>query len=64
MQKDSAEHEKYKRFEYKAYKKLHREVLGDQGFPTIKKRAYMMPGYKRVLDKEDRTIYERALKKQ
>ena len=64
IENDSPGHKMFKKFEYKAYKRLHRDVLGDQGFPTLKKRAYMMPGYKRVLDKEDRTVYEKGLKKQ
>ena len=41
--------DRYKSFEYRAYKRLHRVVFSDEGIPTLKKRAYRMPGYRKVL---------------
>lgn len=55
--------DRYKAFEYKAYKRLHRVVISDHGAPDLKKRAYKMPGYRKVLDTDERAIYEKVLDK-
>lgn len=60
----SKEFEAYKQFEYKAYKKIHKIVLADEGIPNLKKRAYQMPGYRKILDKDEKNYYEKALSKQ
>jgi hypothetical protein len=57
-------HAAFKAFEYQAYKQIHKEVLADEGIPTLKKRAYQMPGYRKILDKDERQVYEKALTKQ
>ena len=54
---------KYKQFEYKTYKAMHRDVINDCGIPTLKKRAYQMPGYKKVLDDNERVAFDKALSK-
>lgn len=55
--------DRYKSFEYKAYKRLHRVVISDEGIPTLKKRAYKIPGYRKVLASDERVIYEQVLDK-
>ena len=35
--------EQFKACEYKIFKKFHREVLMDDGIPTLKKREFQMP---------------------
>ena len=45
-------HEKYKRSEYQIYKDFHRIVLNDDGTPHLKKSAFKMPGYRKVLGKK------------
>jgi|TARA_B110000285_G_C14942942_1_gene522941 hypothetical protein len=59
----SKDHANYKQFEYKAYKKIHKVVLADEGIPNLKKRAYQMPGYRKILDKDEKNYYEKALSK-
>jgi hypothetical protein len=54
---------RFKVHEHKIYKGLHREVLADSGFPSLKKRNFQMPGYRRVLDKKEADI-EKALSKE
>lgn len=45
-------HDKYKQVEYNLYKDFHRVVLNDDGIPMIKKTAFRMPGYRKVLGKK------------
>lgn len=54
----------YKDHEYKKYKFLHRLVIVDEGIPDLKKRAYSMPGYRRVLDDGERKLLEMRLTEQ
>ena len=54
---------KYKVFEYDIYKSFHRVVMDDEGVPTLKKRAYEMPGYKRIMDDDVRDMYIQAAHK-
>jgi hypothetical protein len=39
----------FKSFEEKTYKEFHSLVLTDDGFPNLKKTAFKMPGYRRVV---------------
>ena len=55
---------KYKIFEYDVYKGFHRIVMEDEGIPTLKKRAFEMPGYKRVMDDDAQEVYIQAANKQ
>jgi hypothetical protein len=64
MDNHSKDHANFKQFEYKAYKKIHKVVLADEGIPNLKKRAYQMPGYRKILDKDEKNYYEKALSKQ
>jgi hypothetical protein len=41
----------YKQGEYAIYKDFHKKVLNDDGCPTLKKSAFRMPGYRKVLGK-------------
>lgn len=41
--------ERFKKNEYEIFKQLHSVVLNDNGNPTIKKTAFSLPGYRRVL---------------
>jgi hypothetical protein len=49
LEKDCCDYKKFKAFEYTAYKRIHKHVLQDEGIPTLKKRGYQMPGYKKIL---------------
>lgn len=42
-------YEKYRAVEYDIYKDFHRGVLNDDGVPKLKKTAFKMPGYRKVL---------------
>lgn len=42
-------YENYKAVEYDIYKDFHRAVLNDDGVPLLKKTAFRMPGYRKVL---------------
>lgn len=42
-------HAKYKVQEYNIYKQFHKLVLNDDGCPTLRKTAFRMPGYRKVL---------------
>lgn len=42
-------HDHYKVGEYQIYKEFHKVVLNDDGCPTLKKSAFRMPGYRKVL---------------
>lgn len=55
--------EKYRNFEYRTYKKLHKVVINDVGIPGLKKRAFEMPGYRKLLDKHERHIFDNVLTK-
>jgi hypothetical protein len=44
----------YKIAEYAMYKDFHRIVLNDDGCPALKKSAFRMPGYRKVLGKDER----------
>jgi len=45
----------FKDYEKQVYKDLHATVLTDDGMPTLKKSAFRMPGYRRVVsDSMDR----------
>ena len=61
LDKDSETFKKFKQFEYTAYKKIHKFVLSDEGIPMLKKLGYQMPGYKKILEKDERDIYEKAI---
>ena len=54
----------FKDHEYKKYKQLHGQVITDEGIPSLKKRGYAMPGYRRVLDDSERKTLEKVLTKQ
>jgi hypothetical protein len=58
LEKDCEDYKKFKAFEYIAYKRIHKFVLQDEGIPNLKKRGYQMPGYKKILEKDERDIYE------
>lgn len=64
LEKDSQHFKDFKQFEYMAYKRIHKFVLQDEGIPNLKKRGYQMPGYKKILEKDERDIYEQAISKQ
>lgn len=40
---------KFKELEYQIYKDIHRRVLEDDGFPTLKKTGFSMPGYRKII---------------
>jgi hypothetical protein len=61
MCKESEDFKSFKQFEYAAYKIIHKSVLSDEGIPTLKKRGYEMPGYKKILEKDERDIYNKAI---
>ena len=61
---DSEALHKYKVFEYDVYKGFHRIVMEDEGVPTLKKRAFEMPGYKKIMDDDARDMYVQAAYKQ
>lgn len=42
---------------------MHKIVISDEGIPNLKKRAYKMPGYRRVLDTDEQMIYEQLIDK-
>lgn len=42
-------YEKYKQSEYEIYKAFHSTVLVDDGIPALKKTAFKMPGYKKII---------------
>lgn len=56
--------DRFKKFEYRTYKQMHRIVISDEGLPNLKKRAYKMPGYRKVLDTNEQAIYENLIDKQ
>ena len=37
--------------------------MEDEGLPTLKKRAFEMPGYRRIMDDDVRDVYIHAAKK-
>lgn len=41
--------EKFKEIEYKIYKERHAVVLNDNGIAQLKKTAFKMPGYKKII---------------
>lgn len=43
-------YEKYKAAEYDVYKEFHRVILNDDGVAALKKTAFSMPGYRKVLE--------------
>ena len=43
----------FKEHEKNCYKELHTIVLSDDGFPNLKKSAFKMPGYRRVMKNEE-----------
>lgn len=45
---------KFKEFEYETYKAIHKIVLADNGNPKLKKTAFRMPGYRKVLQGVDK----------
>jgi hypothetical protein len=45
-------HEKWKIVEYDNYKDFHKVVLNDDGAPQLKKTAFRMPGYRKILGKK------------
>ena len=51
--KDTALYRKYKDFEYETYKEIHKIVLADDGNPRLKKTAFRMTGYRKVLGDQD-----------
>jgi hypothetical protein len=36
-------------------------VIQDEGVPSLKKRGYQMPGYRKILDKDEKDIYEKTI---
>lgn len=46
---DIAVRRKYKRYEVEVYGKLHRIVVADEGIPTLKKRAFEIVGFRKVM---------------
>jgi tRNA(Glu) U13 pseudouridine synthase TruD len=61
---DKEQTKNYKKFEYATFKALHRVVLEDEGVPQLKKRGFLMPGYRKIMETGERDVYEKAAKKQ
>jgi hypothetical protein len=61
LERETDAHKRFKQFEYQAYKRIHKFVISDEGIPNLKKRGYQMPGYKKILEKDERDIYEKAI---
>lgn len=55
---------KYKRYEVEVFDKLHRLVVSDEGIPTLKKRAFEIAGFRKVMTIKDREVVEKALERQ
>lgn len=54
----------YKKYEYETFKGFHRLVMEDHGVPTLKKRAFEMPGYRKIMDDGSRDVYINAVDRQ
>lgn len=52
--------DKYQKFDYNVFKQLHREVIHDQGLPTLKKRAFEMPGFRQVMNPSELDFFKKA----
>jgi hypothetical protein len=50
--------EKFKNFELKLYSSLHKQVINDQGIPSLNKRQYIIPGFNKILTDGERELYE------
>lgn len=61
---DKEQTKNYKKFEYATFKALHRVVLEDEGVPQLKKRGFLMPGYRKIMETGERDVYEKAAQKQ
>ncbi len=40
--------------QHQVFKNLHREVIGDNGIPNLKKRNFQMPGAREVMNNDER----------
>jgi hypothetical protein len=54
---DKEQSKNYKKFEYATFKALHRVVLEDEGVPKLKKRGFLMPGYRKIMETGERDVY-------
>ena len=50
---DHEQFQKFKANEYEVYRELHKVVLRDDGQPTLKKTAFSMPGYRKVIQEKN-----------
>jgi hypothetical protein len=48
-----ATYARFKEQEYEIYRELHKEVLKDNGLPALRKSAFSMPGYRKVIMNKD-----------
>ena len=55
---DQELYNKFKLFEYETYKEIHRVVLADDGNPKLKKTAFSMPGYRKIMGERGLAQYE------
>ena len=49
----------YKKHEAAVFKTLHRVVIDDDGRPSLKKKAFVLPGYKKIIDMDEVLRQER-----
>ena len=49
QKEEISRYKKFKQCEYEVYKKLHRDILKDDGVPKLKKTTFRMPGYRQIL---------------
>lgn len=49
----------YKKHEAAVFKTLHRVVIDDDGRPSLKKKAFVLPGYKKIIDLDEVLRQER-----
>lgn len=54
--------EAYRKHEGKVFKNMHRQVIEDDGFPTLDKKHFKTPGYKKIVDHDSQSVAEKIIK--